>query len=198
MRRSEGGEDGDSLWRGAAGLRGGFVTALLAIWLSGCQQSIHDAGLKGDVALARRMLDAKPELLHARNTLGKTALHQSLTGGNDEIVTLLVERGADVNSKDNTGLTPLHVAAWWSVTGRAGILLDHGADLAATDAFGDTPLHLAAMHGRGLMCKFLIERGAAIDAKNLDGRTPLDLAKLHRQEEPIRVIEYFLAHPPTR
>jgi len=173
------------------------IVAPLALLLPGCAGSIHDAALMGDVATARRMLDARPELVHARNKLGKAPLHQSLTGGNDAIVELFLDRGADVNAQDNTGLTPLHVAAWWSVTARAGILLDRGADIGAKDKFGDTPLHIAALHGRGKMCKFLIERGADIHAQNLDGRTPLDLAERTGEEESTRVLEYFLAHPPA-
>jgi cytohesin len=178
-------------------LRAAVRTAwgILAVLSAGCADSIHDAALKGDVSTARRMLDARPDLVSSRNRLGKTPLHQSLTGGNNAILDLLIERGAEVNAQDNTGLTPLHVAAWWSITERAGILLDHGADIGARDRFGDTPLHIAAMNGRGKMCKFLIERGADIHAKNLDGREPLDLARLHHQDESVRVLEYFIAHP---
>lgn len=170
--------------------------ALIGV-LAGCGDSIHDAALKGDVATARNMIDAHPEWVNARNKLGKTPLHQSLTGGTNRIIELLLDRRADVNAQDNTGLTPLHVAAWWSITERAGILLDRGADINSRDKFGDTPLHTAAMNGRGKMCKFLVERGADLHAKNLDGREPLDLAEANGQEESIRVLKYFLAHPPA-
>ena len=167
------------------------VALVAAVLFSGCEESIHDAALKGDVETARRMLDANPQLINVRNKLGKTPLHQSLTGGNDEIIKLLIERGADVNAQDNTGLTPLHIAAWWSVTARAKKMIDHGANVNATDKFGDTPLHTAAMNGRGKMCQFLITSGAAMDAKNTNNQTPLDLAKREGQEEAIRVIEYY-------
>ncbi|MCC6796201.1 MAG: ankyrin repeat domain-containing protein [Candidatus Hydrogenedentes bacterium] len=167
------------------------VALVAAVLFSGCEESIHDAALKGDVETARRMLDANPQLINERNKLGKTPLHQSLTGGNDEIIKLLIERGADVNAQDNTGLTPLHIAAWWSVTARAKILIDHGANVNAIDKFGDTPLHTAAMNGRGKMCQFLITSGAVIDAMNKDSKTPLDLAKREGQQESIRVIEYY-------
>lgn len=167
------------------------IALVATVLLSGCQESIHDAALKGDVETARRMLDANPQLINTRNKLGKTPLHQSLTGGNDEIINLLIEHGADVNAQDNTGLTPLHIAAWWSVTTRAKILIDHGANVRATDKFGDTPLHTAAMHGRGKMCLFLINSGADTSIKNLDGRTARDLATLQGEEEPIRVFKHF-------
>ncbi len=173
------------------GALGAIALALATILFSGCEESIHDAALKGDVKTARRMLDARPQLINSRNKLGKTPLHQSLTGGNDEIIELLIERGSDVNVPDNTGLTPLHIAAWWSVTARAKILIDHGATVNATDKFGDTPLHTAAMHGRGKMCQFLIASGASLNAKNLDGQTSLDLAKREKQDESTRVIAYY-------
>lgn len=202
MRRCEGAkglrEERLQLLRRVRLANGWLALVFAAVLVSGCGDSIHDAALKGDVVAARRMLDTNPQSINARNKLGKTPLHQSLTGGNDEIITLLIERGAEVNAQDNTGLTPLHIAAWWSVTARAKILIDHRADVRVTDKFGDTPLHTAAMQGRGLMAKFLLEQGADIHAKNKDGNEPLDLAKHENQEETIRVLTYFLSRESSQ
>ena len=161
-----------------------FATALLvAAGVMGCGESIHDAALKGDVATMRRMLDAHPDWVKERNKLGKTPLHQSITGGNDQIILLLLERGADINAADNTGMTPLHVAAWWGTPHVVKLLLDHGAAVGAVDKFGDTPLHVAAMQGHGENCKVLLERGADLHAENREGLEPLDLAKRYNNEK---------------
>jgi hypothetical protein len=42
-----------------------------------------------------------------KNKYGKTVLHLAAQGGNQAVVRLLVEKGADVNAKDNDGITAL-------------------------------------------------------------------------------------------
>ena len=61
--------------------------------------------------------------------------------GHEAIVSLLLEKGADVNAKNNDGWTPLH---WASENGHEAIvslLLEKGADVNAKDNDGETPLH---------------------------------------------------------
>ncbi|KAF7505691.1 hypothetical protein GJ744_000540 [Endocarpon pusillum] len=42
---------------------------------------------------------------------GKALLHRAITGGNELIVRLLLEKGADIETKDGYGQTALHIAA---------------------------------------------------------------------------------------
>jgi len=57
--------------------------------------------------------------------------------GHKEIVELLIAKGADVNSKDKSGYTPLHGAAT-DVT--VELLIAEGADVNAKGDDGSTPL----------------------------------------------------------
>jgi ankyrin repeat protein len=54
----------------------------------------------GDADQVRRILDANAELVHARDETGATALHYAAFEGRHEIVELLIEKGADINSID--------------------------------------------------------------------------------------------------
>jgi ankyrin repeat protein len=83
---------------------------------------------------------------------------------------LLLDSGADVNTRDDAGSTPLHhsssreqknasFVASGTVEG-SHLLLKHGADIDAKDKKGDTPLQRALSHGRDEIARFLSEYGA--------------------------------------
>jgi ankyrin repeat protein len=66
-------------------------------------------------------------------------------------VQVLLAKGADVNARDNTGGTPLILAAFEGRTNAVQILLAHGADVNAKDNKGETALMAAKRGGTALM-----------------------------------------------
>jgi len=101
----------------------------------------------------------------------------------------LLEKGANINAKDNIGWTPLHFAAYHGITDIVRLLLEHGADINARDADGLTPLHIAAALGHVDAVRLLLRKGADPGARDNRGRTPLDLAREGGHAEAIRIIE---------
>jgi len=87
-------------------------------------------------------------------------------------VKYLLEGGADVNARDEAGLTPLHIAT----TDVAELLINRGASVNARNRYGETPLHRAAYLGSSDKAKLLIEHGADVNAKDKRGNTPLHAA----------------------
>ncbi|XP_043946168.1 ankyrin repeat domain-containing protein SOWAHC-like isoform X2 [Protopterus annectens] len=66
---------------------------------------------KGQLASLRQLLQQDPALAHKKDfTSGFTALHWAAKHGMEELVVMLVNAGADVNSRSG-GYTPLHIAA---------------------------------------------------------------------------------------
>jgi ankyrin repeat protein len=57
---------------------------------------------------------------------------------------LLLAKGADVNTRDDKGVTALQIAARWGNYKVAQLLLQMGADIRSRDKQGWTALHMAA------------------------------------------------------
>jgi ankyrin repeat protein len=85
----------------------------------------------------------------------------------------LLSVGADVNAKDGSDWTPLHIASNRGHVQVAKELVDHGAGIEATDNFGWTALHFACYKGHPAVVKELLDHGAEIDVEDIDGETPL-------------------------
>ena len=115
--------------------------------------------------------------------VGWRPLYRAVLSGNTQMAELLIDKGADVNAKDDCGFTPLR---WATMLGRKDIvefLIAKGADVNAKDYNGWTPLHWAARLGSKDIVEFLIVRGADINAKNKYGHTPLSLVAGGRWHE---------------
>jgi ankyrin repeat protein len=64
--------------------------------------------------------------------------------GHLEVVKLLLEKGADIEHKDNDGRTPLCVAAYNGHLEVVRLLLEKGADIEHKDNDGRIPFSLAS------------------------------------------------------
>jgi ankyrin repeat protein len=89
-----------------------FVWAIfVALWpiCASVAGELQDASARGDITRVRALLKARPADINAREA-GTTALHEATRAGHLDIVTLLVENGANVNAIDFSRLTPLKLA----------------------------------------------------------------------------------------
>ncbi|XP_058810032.1 uncharacterized protein LOC131675175 [Phymastichus coffea] len=106
-----------------------------------------------------------------------TALTLACAGGHEELVELLLSRGADIEHRDKKGFTPLILAATAGHQKVVEILLNHGADLEAqSERTKDTPLSLACSGGRYEVVELLLNRAANKEHRNVSDYTPLSLA----------------------
>ena len=104
---------------------------------------------KGDVDVVRSLVAADPSLVHFRDADQSTALHYAVWKGHSELVSLLLESGADVNAhnaNDHWGTTPLHAAAHSNNSALVKLLAEKGADLNAVDMNGKSALDHTAFH----------------------------------------------------
>lgn len=114
---------------------------------------------------------------------------QSNAGEKEQVETMafLLQRGVEVNSRSDEGLTPLMLAVRGDVDPAAavGTLLEHRADIHAkcncsqcdprSGSYGCTALMIAASRGHRASVRALLEKGASVDEATDAKRTALML-----------------------
>ncbi|KAH8707195.1 ankyrin repeat-containing domain protein, partial [Phaeosphaeriaceae sp. PMI808] len=112
--------------------------------------------------------------LEERDASSATPLHRAVERKDREWMQWLIEKGANKNSRDENGCSPLHYAIWTRDDGTiAGYLLESGADISAIDRFGNTPLHSAASASNLAVLRVCIAWAHDINISDSDGNTPL-------------------------
>ncbi|KAI7919212.1 ankyrin repeat and SOCS box protein 7 [Pyricularia oryzae] len=130
------------------------------------ETALHYVTTTRSVETARLLLDnmSEGQDIDSVNVEGRTALHCAVDNSCGEIVALLLERGANVNTNAASyGLTPLHTAIYNKDAAMVSRLLDSGADAAWKDEEGWTPLEAAAHTGNVDIVNLVIGAGAKVD-----------------------------------
>ncbi len=128
----------------------------------------------------REIIEQKPRIIFAMDKDGNTPLHDAARYGRIDVATLLLDRGADIESKNQFDLTALRRAARNGHLDVATLLLDRGADIESKNEYGYTALHNAARNGHLDVATLLLDRGADIESKNEYGYTALHYAAWSR------------------
>jgi len=88
------------------------------------------------------------------------SMHWAAGGDHKKMVELLIDKGADVNARDEAGWTPLHYAAFNGHKDVAELLIAKGADVNAKNDYGETPLHIAKHNDHKDLAELLKKHGA--------------------------------------
>jgi ankyrin repeat protein len=135
------------------------------------------AAENNDITAVERYLAAFPtQIMIAKNDAGDTALMWAAAGGHDNVVALLLERGAMVDNRNLFGFTALFYAAVKDQPAVMTLLLKKGADIDAKSGTGETALFYAAKSGYRTCTALLLEKGARTEEKDNDGNTAQMLA----------------------
>jgi hypothetical protein len=148
-------------------------------------QALLEAARIGNIKMARQARAAGAELEVADSEYSYTPLLWAARVGSTELITYLLDEGAQIDSRAATGSyrgsTPLLEATAWSNVLAMEMLLKHKPKPASIDAIrgdGATPLCIAAWVGHEVAVRVLLEHNASITHR-FEGKSAIQLAKKH-------------------
>jgi ankyrin repeat protein len=151
---------------------------------------LQDAADKGQLAVARFLLENHADVNAGAGSAQGTPLHFAAANGHKTMAELLLAHGAQVNARNRPGETPLFLAALHGFQAVAEVLLAHGADVNA-QANTPTPLQVAAANRHPRMAELLLAHKADIDAQDTSGDTALMMAV---RGNDTNLVNLLLAH----
>jgi ankyrin len=104
---------------------------------------------------------------------GATALFLATEARNTDIVTWLLDNGADPNQGDEEGATPIMIAAEKGFLDLVELLTSRGAEVDKRTADGHSAFFYALVERQMKTAKFLVSKGADVDVTTDLGKTPL-------------------------
>lgn len=146
-------------------------------------QALWEAANNNDADLCKLLLDKKfyGEIAaepNSKDECGMTALHISASKGHIKVCEVLLDYGfmTDLNPKNSSGRTPLHLACIEGKLLEAQLLVRSGAYLNAVDDLMNTPMHYAIEKADKEFLNWIVFRYPDLTIKNLDGKTPLEMS----------------------
>ena len=172
------------------------------------QRPLHQASYWGHLKLVKllKSLGADINLVYDRgSTFGKwgtfeyannvSPLHDACKVGDDDVVSFLLDNGAEIDATDSNGDTPMMCAVlttkmltahFHTSTGQMSyssvgcnntsvvkILIDRGSRIDTRNKLGETALHLAAGNRNREQFVLLVRAGARLDLTSVKGDDPL-------------------------
>ncbi|RDA96188.1 hypothetical protein CP533_1689 [Ophiocordyceps camponoti-saundersi (nom. inval.)] len=158
------------------------------------EEPFPDAKRQGDLDGRRLYYPISVVTIHLHDILRHdvvcgTALMAAAAGGNENIVNLLLERGAYVNARNKIARsTALHAAAERGAEGLVKLLLDEGAEVNAQDRYSQTALYIATESGNEALVRMLLDAGADTNIITHEGSTALKRAAYSGHRNILRML----------
>ncbi|WP_234648435.1 ankyrin repeat domain-containing protein [Dyadobacter sp. CY356] len=144
---------------------------------------------KNDISLVERLIQNGADIDELDEKKDSPLVIAAYKGYN-QIVKILLEKGADVSAVDpGMKATALHAAAYAGRTEAAKLLVDFHIDVNKQGPYnGYTALHDAIWQNNIEVVKVLLDAGADLNLLSNDGKSALDFAQSRNRNEIITLI----------
>jgi uncharacterized protein len=157
----------------------------------GANLNIFEAAAVGQLDTVKSILSAQPDLVNSYAPDGFYPLGLAAFFGHTQIVSYLLDQGADVHqtARNTQRVNALHAASANQHLDICRMLIERGIDVNARQEGGFTPLQAAAQNGQIELIELLLEHGADASVQNDDGQTALDIARVHNHLDAAQRLE---------
>ncbi|XP_063161866.1 M-phase phosphoprotein 8 isoform X2 [Candoia aspera] len=156
---------------------------------------LRDAVKNGNYTMVKMALNSNEEYnLEQEDSSGMTLVMLAAAGGHDDILRLLIRKGAKVNCRQKNGTTALIHAAEKNNLTTVALLLEAGAHVNVQQKNGETALMKACKRGNYDIVRLMIESGADCNISSKHQSNALHFAK---QCNNLSVSELLRSHLAT-
>lgn len=144
---------------------------------------LHEAALEHKALIVKGLLKENPKQVFTKDLDGRVALHWAVSANDTEIVSMLLNPWIVADSKpfeidlddfeDQSGWTPLHIAASIGNLDIIKMLVDAGASVKLQTGTGQTVLHLSVLKNLYESTHYFLDQGASARVADKKGQTPL-------------------------
>ena len=152
------------------------------------QAQLFGAIQNGNLARVRELLNSGQVNTTTRFGNWSPLFTAAAGNGGTNMIRLLLNRGANVNSPGYRNAKPLHAACRDGKRDVAQMLIQAGAAVNSRDDYDLTPLHMAVLRGHMNCARLLLENGALINARDNQGNTPFLYACINARMGFIRYL----------
>ena len=110
---------------------------------------------QNQVDCAKQLIASGADVNLADHAGWSPLIHAAYFGSGNELLSLLVDKGANLNAQNNRGLTALYLASAAGHEPQVQLLLAHGADPAIATQSGYTPVKVAQLRGLSRIVELL-------------------------------------------
>jgi len=149
--------------------------------------SIFEAVATSNLPALRQLIAANADV-NVTDADGQSALHIAIRDKLTDVISLLIEAGADVASGGEMGIYPLSFAAVHGDSAAVELLIAAGAPINVVNRFGQNALYLACQNMNALVAEVLLVAKADVNAYVPSVGTPLSVAVLRGSVDIMRVL----------